>query len=206
MPSTLVHLAVGGLVAAGLLGAAFDRRALALCLCAAAVPDVDTFLGLWVRGGHRAILHTFLFPAALGVLLFVAERRWNSVSGRYRARGVTVAWVALGALTLGGIGPDLFTNGVNALWPVHDQFYRLSGQALFSNQRGFVQTFVELGEGGSTALGSTEEIHYRTGVDAAAGPDPENVERIFPLVMSGTQLLLVLSSVLVVGSRLVRER
>ncbi len=200
MPSTLVHLAVGGLVAAGLLGAAFDKRALVLCLAAAALPDVDTFLGLFVQGGHRAILHTLLLPALLGVGLALASRE-GVVSGQQ----LTVGWAALAALTFGGIGPDLFTNGVNALWPVHDEFVRLSGEALLSNQRGFVQTFVELEQGGSTSVGTTETVHYRTGVDAAAGPDPENVERIFPLVMSGTQLLLVLTSVVVVGGRLLAD-
>jgi len=216
MPSTLVHLAVGGLVAAGLLGAAFDKRALALCLAAAALPDVDTFIGLWVPGGHRAVLHTLLLPAVLGAALVVDERRNQRLRERYGARGVVVAGAALGALTFGGIGPDLFTNGVNAFYPLHDQFYKLSGEALLSNQRGFVQTFVELSQGGSggggggggtsAAVGSTEEVHYRTGVDVERGSDPKNVERTFPLVMSGTELLLVLTSAVVVGSRLLRER
>jgi len=200
MPSTLVHLAVGGLVAAGLLGAAFDKRALTLCLAAAAVPDLDTFLGLWVQGGHRAMLHTLLLPVALGVGLYLAGRE-RTLSETQMA----VGWAALGALVFGGIGPDLFTNGVNAFWPVHDEFVRLSGEALLSNQRGFVQTFVELQPGGSTSVGTTETVHYRTGVDAAAGPDPKNVERIFPLVMSGTQLLLVLTSAVVVGGRLLDD-
>jgi hypothetical protein len=210
MPSTLVHVAFGGLIAAGLLGGYFDRRALAVVLAAAAFPDADTVLGIWIRGGHRTLLHTLVLPTALALALFVDGRRERPlVRGRWGPRGVRVAWVAVATLALGGIGPDLFTNGVNALYPFHDQFYRLSGKAVLSNQRGFVQTFVELGgEGGggggsgSAAVGSTAEVHYSTGADPTAGADPQHVERVFPLVYSGTQLLVVLTSAIVVGGRL----
>lgn len=201
MPSTLVHVAVAGLVGAALLSR-FDRRAAAAVLAAGAVPDLDTFAGFLIRGAHRSLLHTLLLPAAVGALLLWdtrgRDRSW--LRERYGGRGVRVAWAATAALLVGGIMPDLFTNGVNAFYPVHDAFYTVNGRALLSNQRGFVQTFVELAP--AEPAPSTGERHYSTGVDPTAGSEPENVERVFPLAMSGLQLLLVLAGYGVVAVRL----
>jgi len=145
VPSTLVHVAVGGLVGAALLGDRFTPRAIAVVLVAAAVPDVDSFL-TFVGGAHRSALHTFLLPAVLAVGLYwdcyVAER--SRLAARFGPDAGYVAAVALASLVAGGILPDLFTNGVNALWPLHDQFYTVGGELLLSDQRGLVQTFVDL--------------------------------------------------------------
>ena len=46
MPSTLVHLAFGGMIAAALLGDVFDRRALLVVLVVTAAPDLDSFIAL----------------------------------------------------------------------------------------------------------------------------------------------------------------
>lgn len=200
MPSELVHLAVAGLVAASLLGPAFDRRAVAVVLAAAALPDVDTFVGLVVPGAHRAMLHTLVLPAVAGVVLVQQTRRPDSwVRRRYGGRGVRVAWVALASLLFAGIAPDLFTNGVNAFYPLHDTFYQVNGKLLLSNERGVVQTFVELGK---TPERTTQNTHYWTGVDPTRGEEPKNVERIFPVVESGVQLLLVVLSASVLSVRL----
>jgi hypothetical protein len=201
MPSTLVHVAVAGLVGAALL-ARFDRRAAATVLAAGAVPDLDTFAGFLIRGAHRSLLHTLLLPAVLCALVLwdtrVRERSW--LRARYGGHGVGVGWAATAALLVGGIMPDLFTNGVNAFYPVHDAFYTVDGRALLSNQRGFVQTFVELAP--AEPAPSTAERHYSTGVDPSAGAEPTDVERIFPLAMSGLQLMLVLAGYGVVALRL----
>ena len=200
MPSEVVHLAVAGLVAASLLGPHFDRRAVAVVLAAAAVPDVDTFLGLVVQGTHRAALHTLLLPFVVGVVLVQQTRRPDSwLRDRYGPRGVRGAWVALASLLFAGIAPDLFTNGVNAFYPLHDTFYQVNGRLVLSSERGVVQTFVELGKSPER---TTQNTHYWTGVDPTRGEDPKDVERVFPVVQSGLQLLLVVLSATVLTVRL----
>jgi hypothetical protein len=215
MPSTLVHVAVGGLVGAALLTDEFDARAVALVLAMAAVPDLDTFLGPFVVGAHRSLLHTLLLPTLLAVLVAYDTRggrvgAWFSSHhrafrpGRLRerlgTRGVRLAWVGIGSLLIGGIFPDLMTNGVNALYPLHDAFYTVNGELLLSNQRGVVQTFVELSP--QSEAPSTGERTYVTGVDPSAGEEPENVERIFPVVTAGWQLLVVLTCACLLSVRL----
>jgi len=200
VPSTLVHVAVGGLVGVGLLGAGFTRRRIGVVLFAAAVPDLDSVLTFAYPGAHRALLHSFLFPALLGALLLADARRdrpW--LRRRFGPGAVPTAGVALAALVVGGILPDLFTNGVNALFPLHDAFYTVEGELLLSDRRGVVQTFVDLSP--PEPAPSTDEVTYVTGVDPSAGAEPEEVERVFPVVTSGFRLLIVLTSGFVVGFR-----
>jgi len=205
MPSTVVHLAIGGVVAAALLGDEFDRRAVAIVLAATALPDLDTFVGLYVQGAHRALLHTLVLPAAVGVALAYDTRKGQAswLRARWGARGTRVAWVALAALVFGGVLPDLMTNGVNAFYPLHDRFLTFNGELLLSNQRGVVQTFVDLS---ASPDRTTENTHYWTGVDPTAGKEPEAVERIFPIVRSGFQLLVVGLGAFTLGARFLEER
>ena len=202
MPSTVVHVAFGALVATAFLRE-FDAKGLAAVCAFAALPDVDTFLGLWVHGGHRALLHTALLPLLLGVLVVWDGRRENSwLRDHFGARGPHVAGVGVLALALGGIAPDLLTNGVNVLYPLHDTFYAFDGQLKLSSTRGVVQTFVELGgEEPESVVGTTETVHYWTGVDVERGADPENAERVFPVVMSGMELVVVLTAIVGVAGR-----
>jgi len=113
-------------------------------------------------------------------------------------------------VVLAGIGPDLVGAGANILYPIHDQFYAFNGKLELSTQRGLVQTFVDLGsqasDGGGAGVGSTAEVHISSGVDPTRGPEPADVDRVFPVVRSGTQLLLVVTSMVVVGGRLVERR
>jgi len=211
MPSTLVHVALGGLLGCALLGAAFSPRAIAAVLLAVAAVDLDTFLGWVVVGAHRSALHSFLFPLALAAAVAwdVRVRETSWLRERFGATAPRVAGVAVAAVAFAGVGPDLVTNGVNVLWPVHDQFYELTGRTYLSDRKGFVQTFVEFGggDGGGSGLGSTTERQYVTGADT--NPDrsgePERVERIFPLASSGTQLLLVATGALAVGQRVLED-
>lgn len=210
MPSTLVHVALAGLLAAALLpDDAFDGRAVAVVLGMAAVPDLDVFAGFLFDGAHRSLGHTLLFPASLAVVGAAdAHRDGSWLRGRWGVRGVWVFGVGVVGITLASIGLDYVTNGVNLFWPVHDQFFTANGRALVSNQRGFVQTFVDLSppepsDGGPTR--TTDNTHYRTGVDPEAGAEPANVERVFPLVTAGWQLLLVAASAVVVTARLYRQ-
>lgn len=223
MVSTVVHAALAGLIAAALLRDAFGVRSLAVVVGAVVFVDLDVFVGLWITGAHRAAFHTLLLPLLLGGLLgyetLVRERSW--LRTRFGADGVRTGWVAIVAITFAGIGPDLFTNGVNLLYPLHDQFYQLTGHLRFSTKEGLVQTFVELspaespagssGGSGQVAVGSTEEVgdRYWTGVDpqpSQSGTGSTDEERVFPIVESGEQLLVVLTSAFVVGSRLIEQR
>ena len=207
MPSTLVHAALAGLIAAALLGADFDRRSVGVVLLAGALPDLDAFAGLVLSlpGAHRALLHTLVLPAAVAaVLAYDARIRPESrLRARYGDRGVRVAWVALAAFVFGGVLPDLFTNGVNAFYPLHDAFYTVNGRLEFSTERGVVQTFVEASDPGRRH--TTRTLHYVTGVDPSPGPEPADASRRFVIVGSGFRLLIVLLGGFVLGARLWRE-
>ncbi len=207
MSSTLVHVAVGGLVAVALLRDEFGWRSLLVVLAFAALPDLDTFIGLVLPGAHRSLFHTALFPVLLTGLLWIDTRRENAMLvSRFGPAATRVFGVGILALVFGGIGPDLVTNGVNLLYPLQDNFLKVSGELFVSNQRGVVQTFVDLSQGnGGTVVGTTETVHYSTGVDPSPGDEPESVERIFPLLDSGMELLLVTMSASLVGARLSRE-
>ncbi|MFB6095912.1 MAG: metal-dependent hydrolase [Haloferacaceae archaeon] len=219
MPSTLVHVALGGLVGTALLADEFDARAVAVVLVAAALPDLDSFTALVLAGSHRALLHNLLLPALVTGALAYDTREWrlqNRLAGSHRSlrpgrlrrrlgdRGVVLAWAALAAFVAGGVLPDLFTNGVNVFYPLHDAFYTVDGKLLLSNQRGIVQTFVDLSP--PRPAPSTKDVYYVTGVDPSPGAEPEHVERVFPLARGGWQLMLILVSAGVVSARLWVER
>ncbi|MDX1746019.1 MAG: metal-dependent hydrolase [Halobacteriales archaeon] len=200
MPSTVVHVALAGLVGTALLAGAFSGRTILLVMLVTVLPDLDTFLGLAFTGVHRAALHSLTLPLLVaGLLLYDTRVRETSVIDRYGPTARRVAWTCVAAVVIAGIGPDLFWNGVNLLYPIHDRFYELSGKIVISNQRGLVQTIWETTE--QSSPGTTRTVHYATGVDPSPGPEPKNVERIFPIVNGGMQMLIVLSSFVVVGVR-----
>jgi len=230
MPSTLVHVALAGLVACALLREAFSTRAVAAAVGAVIVIDLDVFVGWFVLGAHRAAFHNLLLPAIVAVALaydaWVADR--SRLADRFGETAPRVGGVTLTAVVVAGILPDLVTNGVNVLWPVHDQFYALNGEAKFSDRKGLIQTFVEE----ESSKGSTDETQFRTGADpnpddadaadqiadAATGdggdgggatetdtqePPPE---RVFLLVNSGLELLLFAAGTALTSVRLWEHR
>ncbi|NHN59547.1 MULTISPECIES: metal-dependent hydrolase [Halorussus] len=168
MPSTVVHVALAGLVGTALLAEHFDGKAVAVVMAAVALVDFDVFLGFWIEGAHRAAFHTLLLPALGGALLWAdlrgralpsVQSRVGSGAGsrslalvtdrslvrsRWGARGVRVAWVTVVAVAFAGIGLDAFFNGANLLYPVHDRFYTFSGKVFYSTKEGFVQTLVHV--------------------------------------------------------------
>jgi membrane-bound metal-dependent hydrolase YbcI (DUF457 family) len=203
MPSTIVHTALAGLIGSALLTRFFDLKAILVVMGLTAFIDVDTLLGIWFPGGHRTFLHTLIFPVSLGVLLvWDVKLRDNSYivehGGRY---GVRVAWVSLITLVASHSLYDAFYNGVNILWPFYDRFFDLSGKLIVSDQRGIVQSFVELDAQGNTVQGTSETTHYYTGVDPSRGEEPENVERAFHVIATGERLVLTVVGFAVVAFR-----
>lgn len=207
MPSTVVHLAFAGMIAAALLGDAFDRRTLLVVLAVTALPDLDSFVALVSTAGHRTVLHSLFFPATLALGLWLDVRRDDSfLRSRWGNRGVRVAWVSIVCMAVAGIGLDLFSvQGANPLWPLVDQFYVVEGRLELSTQRGIVQTFVEFSpESGlpePMALGNTSEMTVTTGVDPAEPTDGGPVDRVFPIARAGWQLLLLLVGTGVTAAR-----
>lgn len=207
MPSTVVHCAFAGLLAAALLGEYFDARAVAIVLLAAAFPDLDVFAGFFIPAGHRSVLHNIFVPLGAALLLYYDTRlrEQSFVRQRWRARGVRIAWVSIAAIAFAAIGLDFVVGGVNLFYPVYDQFYELSGKFIYSTEQGVVQTFVELGEGSNAARGSTEHYRIGSGINPTRGREPKTVERVFPIAQSGWQLLLIVTSVFVLAVRLAEE-
>lgn len=208
MPSTVVHVGVAAVLAAALLGRHLTPRRAGAVLVAAVIPDLDTFVGLVVTGAHRALLHTLVLPALLGLVLAVDARRAGLVRARFGPGGVRTAWVGVVAVLVAGVAPDLVTNGVNLLYPLYDQFVALDGRLVLSSERGVVQTFVDLSPDGPRR--TTENTAYFTGVDpkprTAGAETDEAIERVFPVVESGLQLLLVGLGFGTLAARLVERR
>jgi hypothetical protein len=199
MAPTLVAAAVGALLAAALLGPAFDRRAVAVVVAAAVAPDLDAIASLAVTGATNALFHAVWLP-----LLGAAALYWDTARGdsrlraRFGWRGVRVAWVALAAVLVAGIGTDLFGwSGANLLYPVHDAYYRIDGRLVFSTQEGIVQTFVGLGADGPGILpiaspGTTGTHAIPTFVNPDGRPGLAlDADRELSLVRSGWQLVVV---------------
>lgn len=134
---------------------------------------------------------------------------WASVAATIVAvrspRRIRLAWVSLAVVVFAGIGPDLFSNGVNLFWPIHDQFYAFDGRIEYSTTRGLVQTVVDFSPERAT-VSTTENTFYSTGIDPTPGADPANVERVFPIAWSGLEILLLIASTTVVGVRLAWNR
>jgi membrane-bound metal-dependent hydrolase YbcI (DUF457 family) len=210
MVPTLVAAAVGALLAAALLGAAFDRRAVAVVVAAAVAPDLDAVASLVVPGATNALFHAIWLPLFAAAALY-----WDtgvSESARFRARfgwrGVRIAWVALAAFLVAGIGLDLFGSaGANLLYPIHDAYYRIDGQLLFSTQEGIVQTFVALGAEGPGILpiaspGTTGSYAIPTWVNPDGRPGLSlGADRELSLVRSGWQLVVVAAAVATLAVR-----
>lgn len=207
MAPTLVAAAVAALLAAALLGPAFDRRALAVVVLAAVFPDLDAALSLVIYGATNAALHTLLIPAIAAGLLYwdttYRDRSW--LRDRYGWRGIRIAWVALAAYLVAGIGLDLFSPaGANLFYPIHDRFYAVTGRLVYSTQDGLVQTYVEF-EDGSLAIGSpgtTANHHVASWINPTPGTGWKGgVERRATFVENGWQTIVVVTAVAVLAIR-----
>ncbi|OTE99919.1 metal-dependent hydrolase [Halorubrum sp. SD683] len=204
MPSTVVHAGFALLLAAGLLGAYYDRRALAVLLVVLVLPEADSFLWPIMPGAHRTVGHNFVFPAVAALALYVdtrvRERSW--LRDRLSPRWIAVAWVALCVHAFAHVAIDwTHLDGVNAFWPLRDRFFQLDGKAVYSTADGFVQTFVDVRvdpESGSRTVdagagGTSESVHVNNPVQPR-DPDvdvEEPVDRRFPIANSGWRLYLI---------------
>jgi len=191
MPPTLLSVAVGILVSIALLGAAFDRRSLTVVGIAAAFPDVDAALSAFGVGATNATLHSiFVVLAAAGVLYYDTEQREESwLRSRYGWYGVRVAWVAIAAYAVAGIGVDLFsTESVALFYPLSDRYYAIVGKFVLSTQEGVVQTYIQIGNGWLASPGTTASYH----VDSWWVP--EDGERRLRLIESGWQAIIIVTA------------
>lgn len=216
MPSTVVHVGLAALLGTALLSDYFDARSIFVVMAVAAMPDLDTFIGLWLmEGAHRTVLHNLVVPGiALGLVWW--DIRWRSTSflrDRWGDYGVRVAWVSIFAgWIVAHVLLDAFWNGTNLFWPLYDQFIDLSGRVYLSNHEGLVQTFIalEVGPDGIRIAeehrrGGTGEMHYATGADP--GPDaPADVERRFPIAESGELFVVAMAGYLAAAVRLWERR
>lgn len=208
MVPTPVAAAVAALLAAALLGRAFDRRAVAIVVAAGVAPDLDAIASLGIRGATNAAFHTLLVPGLLGAALYwdTTHREKSWLRDRYGWRGVRIAWVALAAYLVAGIGLDLFSvEGVNLFWPVHDRFYAVTGRLLYSTEDGLVQTYVTIGGDDYLAVGSpgtTATHHVASWINPTPGTGWESgAERRFPIVETGWQAIVVVTAVAVLAIR-----
>jgi hypothetical protein len=211
MPSSVVHAALGFLLAVGLLGRFYDRRALAVVLLVVVLPEIDTALGLVMDGAHRTVLHTMMIPvAAAPVLYWETARDGSWIRDRWGLRGVRIAWVCLFVHAFVHIALDwAHLSGINFFWPFADQFYALDGQASLSVSEGFVQTFVEIAqdpETGESVIdagqeGSRAETHVSNPAQPSPEPSQEPVDRRFPIAVYGWQLFFVLAGAFTLAAR-----
>ncbi len=214
MAPTLVTAAFGALLAAALLGAAFDRRSVAVVVAAAVLPDADAAASLVVPGATNALLHNVWIPLVAGAVLYwdTVRRRDSRVRARYGWRGVRIAWVSLAAFAVVGIGADLFgLAGANLLYPVADAYYVVDGRLLFSTRDGIVQTFVAASAEGPGVLplespGTTAShaIPTWTNPDGRPGLSP-GAEREFHVVRAGWQAVVVVAAVALLAVRAVGD-
>jgi hypothetical protein len=215
MAPTLVSAAVAAVLAAALLGAAFDRRAVAVVVAAAVFPDLDAVASLAVPGATNALFHALWLPLTAGVALYwdTAVAADSRLRARFGWRGVRVAWVALAAVLVAGIGSDLFGEaGANLLYPFHDAYYSNDGRLVFSTQEGIVQTFVALGAEGPGILpfqshGTTASSPISTWVNPDGRPGFSlGADRDLSVVRSGWQLVIIAAGTTLLAVRFARAR
>ncbi|OYR86527.1 hypothetical protein DJ71_06155 [Halorubrum sp. E3] len=200
MAPPLVSAAVGALLAAALLGDAFDRRSVAVVVAAALLPGLDAAASLVVPGATNALFHAVWAPLFAGGLLYwdTTHRAESALRARGGRRAVRVAWVALASLVVAGIGSALFAGeGAVLLYPFEEARYAVRGRLAYSTQEGIVQTFVALGADGpgllpleSVDTATAEPVASWINPDGRPGIDP-GVDRRFGLVENGWQLVVV---------------
>lgn len=212
MPPTLVNVAVGVLLGIALLGASFDRRSVAVVAVAAALPDLDAPLSLVVHGATNAVLHSVFVPLVAAALLYwdTTYRESSWLRGRYGWYGVRVAWVAVAAYAVAGIGPDLFNvESAAVLYPLSDRYFAIVGKFTLSTQEGVIQTYVGVADGWLQVRspGTTRTYHVASWANPTPGTDnPPGVDRRLRLVDAGWQAVVVVTAVAALPATVLLER
>ncbi|MFQ3283660.1 MAG: inner membrane protein [Natronomonas sp.] len=204
MPSTLVAVAVGVLLAIALLGPAFNRSSVAIVAAAAAAPDLDLVFALVDLGDPNATLHTVFVPLLAAAVLYSDTRLGGAsrLADRYGLYGVRVAWVAIAALMIAGIGVDAFSSeGVALLYPLSGRYYAVVGGFLLSTQDGIVQTYVTLADGWI-------EVSSPGTLDTHTIPSPVTPggDRRLRIVETGEQAVLVATAIVALAAKWLVER
>ena len=210
VPSTLVHVSLGLIIGAAVLGGRFDLRPAILIVVLTALPDIDVFIEPVLSGAHRSVGHTILLPVVIIAILSSGWLdRWLSTWDG--SNGKPTAFVAVGCMFAAGIVPDLLVGGINLFYPIHDQFYTVKGRLFYSTDRGWVQTFFEQQRSQTEPPRTTANFDFRTVLDAeptiGANSDQggsQRVERIFPVAMSGFRAWLIPVAVSITAIRLMR--
>lgn len=203
MPSSVVHASLAFLLAVGLLGRFYDRRALAIVLLVVVAPEIDTTFGWFMDGAHRTVLHNMVYGTVLaGVLYWETSRDGSRIRSRWGARGVRIAWVAVFVHTFAHLSLDwAHLSGINFFWPFRDQFFALDGELALSTTDGFVQTFVEIRTDPETGQGVVDagqggtrsDTHVANPAQPSDDPDPGPVDRRFPITIDGWQLYFLVT-------------
>lgn len=211
MPSTVVHVGLGFVLAVGLLGRYYDRRTLAVVVGILLLPELDTATGLVLEGTHRALLHNFVLVAvAAGALYWDTNRPDSWLRGRVGTAGIRVLWVGLFVHVFAHLALDWsHLAGINLFYPISDRFFNLDGEMYLSTVDGFVQTFVDVStdpETGQRTIeagqgGTTRNTHVASPVDPSSGPEPATVDRQAPIAVQGWQLYLVVAGAFAVVAK-----
>jgi hypothetical protein len=211
MPSSVVHAGFAFIVAVGLLGTYYDRRALVVLVGVLLVPEADTLAGLVLEGAHRALLHNLLLPAIVAPVLYWDTTREDSwLRDRFGGYGVRLAWVGLFVHAFAHVGLDWYhLDGVNLFYPLVDRFFELDGEASLSTAEGFVQTFVEVGTDPATGAptvdagqgGTTNNTHVANPAQPSKDPEPGPLDRRAPIAVQGWQLFLVVAGLFTVAAK-----
>ena len=212
MATALVNAAVGALLAAALLGAAFEPRAVAVVVAAAVLPTLDAAASLVVPGATNALFHAVWLPLLAGVTLYWDAALRPDGESRLRRYGgshaVRTAWVALASFVVAGIAPALFAgDGAALLYPIEGARYVFEGRLGFSTREGVVQTFLAFDAAGpgvlpieSVGTAAGDPVASRINPDGRPGLDP-GTDRELRLVETGWQLVVVVAAAAVFAVR-----
>jgi|APHM01.1.fsa_nt_gi hypothetical protein len=224
MVSTVVHAGFALLLTVALLrGTVLDRRLGAVLVVLVVAPELDTVAGVVMSGAHRALFHTVVIPAVAVPLVYWDTRRRETswIRHRWNDRGVRIVWVGLFVHVFAHLLLDYaHLEGINVLFPVYDQFFRLDGELFVSTVDGVTQTFFEIGIGPQTgadqvnvgAVGTTEEVHVDNPVEPNGDDEPqtepadEPVDRRLPIAVHGWQLYMIVSGLFVAVARRLQTR